>query len=702
MATVLDETKIDSELAQKAINTIRMLAVDAVQKANSGHPGAPMGMAPLAFLLWTRYMKYNPKNPKWFNRDRFVLSNGHGSMLIYAMLHLTGYELSLEELKRFRQWGSMTAGHPEYGLTPGVETTTGPLGQGFANAVGFALAGKFLAATYNKPDHEIVDSTIWVTAGDGCMQEGVSQEAASIAGHLELDNLICFYDDNKISIEGNTIIAFTEDVGKRFEAYGWHVAHISDINNLVEVARVIEEVKQVKGKPKFVVTRSIIGYGSPNKANTGSIHGEALGKEEVKLTKENLGWQLEPDFYIPDDVLAYYHQAIDKGAQLEADWNAKWDAYKTAYPELAQQLETALKNDLPEGWDKDLPKWAEGEAALATRDASFKVLNAIAPYLPNLIGGAADLAGSTKTSLTKFGSFEPSEAKKGSYTGRTLHYGIREHAMGAIINGATIYGGVRIYGATFLCFLDYMRPAVRLAALMEIPSIFVYTHDSIGQGEDGPTHQPIEHLAVIRATPNLTMFRPADPNETAYAWKAIIERKHQPSCIVLTRQKVPVIAGAKYASAENVYRGAYILSEASTTPKLILIASGSEVSVCLKAQEQLEAKGVPTRVVSMPSWNLFEEQDEMYKTQVLPPEITTRLAVEAASPFGWETYVGAEGAVLGINHFGASAPGEVVLREFGFTPEKVSEIGELLVNSPAEGRALAKKITNTHPLGSHH
>jgi transketolase len=701
LTTALDETKVDPQLAEKAVNTIRFLAVDAVQKANAGHPGAPMGMAPLAFALWTRHMKYNPKNPKWFNRDRFVLSNGHASMLIYAMLHLTGYDVPLEQLKQFRQWDSITAGHPEFGLTPGVETTTGPLGQGFANAVGMALAGKFLAATYNQPGHEIIDNTIWVTAGDGCMQEGVAQEAASIAGHLELDNLICFYDDNKISIEGNTVIAFTEDVGLRFEAYGWHVAHISDINNLEEVGRVIEEVKKVKGKPKFVVTRSIIGYGSPNKANTGGIHGEPLGKDEVKLTKENLGWQLEPDFYIPDDVLAYYRQAIERGAKFQGEWNAKWEAYKSDYPEMAKQLEQALNFELPTDWERDLPKWAEGEAAVATRDASFKVLNAIAPYLPNFIGGSADLAGSTKTSLTKFGSFEPSDAKKGSYTGRTLHYGIREHAMGAVVNGATLYGGVRIYGATFLCFLDYMRPAVRLAALMGIPSIFVYTHDSIGQGEDGPTHQPIEHLAIMRATPNLSMIRPADPNETAYAWKALLENTHQPSCIVLTRQKVPVIAGAKYAGAENLYKGAYILSEASSTPKLILIASGSEVSVCLKAQEQLEAKGVPTRVVSMPSWDLFEKQDETYKIQVFPPEITARLAVESASPFGWETYVGKAGAVLGINHFGASAPGDVVLREFGFTPETVAEIGEKLVSSPAEGRALARKITNTHPLGHH-
>ncbi|NWJ48178.1 MAG: transketolase [Chloroflexi bacterium] len=689
---------MDPKLEELAINTIRFLAVDGVQKANSGHPGAPLGLAPLTYLLWTRQMRYNPRNPHWHNRDRFILSNGHASMLNYAMLYLSGYDLPLEQLKQFRQWGSITPGHPEYGMTAGVETTTGPLGQGFGNGVGMGIAQKFLQATYNKPGHEIIDHYIYVIVGDGCLEEGVASEAASMAGHLELDNLIYFYDDNHITIEGDTKIAFTEDVGKRFEAYGWHVQHVSDINDVAAVEAAIEVAKQVKGKPHLINLRSIIGYGSPL-ANSAKAHGSPLGKDNVKATKEKLGWPLEPEFYVPEEALALYRQAIDNGAQLEAEWNKKWEAYKAAYPELAAQLETAWDNKLPEGWEEALPVFSSG--SIPTRNASGTVLNAIAPKLPNFIGGSADLAESTITSLEHYAGFQPNAEKGGSYDGRTLHYGVREHGMGSAVNGATLYGGLRIYGATFFVFADYMRPSLRLAALMGIPSIFVFTHDSIGVGEDGPTHQPIEHLASLRLIHNLTVIRPADANETAQAWKVILERQHSPSCIILSRQKLPVLEPEKYPTA-NLAKGAYILSEApSGTPQVILIATGSEVSLALKAQEQLTAAGVQARVVSMPSWEIYEEQSEEYKESVLPSDVTARLSIEAGSPMGWERYIGGEGASLAINHFGASAPGDIVAEHFGFNVPTVTELAQKLVSNPKEGRALAKKIMNQsfHPGG---
>jgi transketolase len=688
------EKKIDPKLEEQAINAIRFLAVDAVQKANSGHPGAPMGLAPLAYLLWTRQMNYNPRNPKWPNRDRFVLSNGHASMLHYSMLYLSGYDLSLDDLKQFRQWGSRTPGHPEYGMTPGIETTTGPLGQGFGNGVGMAIAQKFLQATYNKPGHEIINHFIYAIAGDGCLQEGVASEAASIAGHLELDNLIYFYDNNHISIEGDTKIAFTEDVGKRFEAYGWHVQHVDDINDVAAIEAAIEIAKGVKGQPHLISVRSIIGYGSPNQ-NTGKVHGSALGKENVKLAKEKLGWPLEPDFYVPGEVLALYREAVERGAKLEEEWNDNWAAYAAAYPEEARQLKLGQAYELPEGWDKSLLIFSASEGGIATRAASGKILNALAPVLPNLIGGSADLAESTNTTLEHYPSFEPNEAKGGNYAGRTMHYGIREHGMGAIINGATVYGGLRIYGATFLTFADYMRGSLRLAALMEIPSIFVFTHDSVGLGEDGPTHQPVEHLASLRIIMGMTVLRPADANETAQAWKVLLERTHRPSSIILSRQKLPILDQAKYGSATGVANGAYILSEAEGgAPQLILIATGSEVSLALLGQEELAKQGIRARVVSMPSWELFEEQSDEYRESVLPASITARLSIEAGSPLGWEHYVGGAGASLAINHFGASAPGEIVQEKFGFSVATVVELSQKLLSNPAAARALAKEIMN--------
>jgi transketolase len=688
------KAKIDPKLEEQAINAIRFLAVDAVQKANSGHPGAPMGLAPLTYLLWTRHMRYNPRNPKWPNRDRFILSNGHASMLHYAMLYLSGYDVPLEQIKLFRQWGSITAGHPEFGLTPGLETTTGPLGQGFANGVGMGIAQKYLQATYNKPGHEIIDHYIYAIAGDGCMEEGVASEAASLAGHLELDNLIYFYDDNDISIEGDTDIAFTEDVGKRFEAYGWHVQHVEDVNNLEAVEDAIETARRVKGKPHLIVVKTIIGYGSPNQ-NTGKVHGNPLGKDNVKITKEKFGWPLEPEFYVPDEVLSLYREAVERGAQQEAEWNQKWEAYKLAFPEEAQQLEIAHRGDLPEGWLEALPKFDPAKGSIATRSASGEVLNAIAPKLPNLIGGSADLAESTMTTLEHYPSFEPNEAKGGVYTGRTLHYGVREHGMGAAINGATVYGGVRIYGATFLTFADYMRASIRLAALMEIPSIFIFTHDSIGLGEDGPTHQPVEHIATLRVIPGLNVIRPADANETAQAWKVMLETRNKPSCLILTRQKLPILDQNKYGSAEGVARGAYVLSEApGGTPQLILMATGSEIALALKAQEQLAQEGIQARVVSMPSWDLFEAQPDEYKEQVLPSSITARLSIEAASTMGWDRYVGWQGAILGIDHFGASAPGDVVMDKFGFNIPTVVELSKKLVSDYKAAQAMAKEIQN--------
>jgi transketolase len=667
----LDQAQLD----QLCINTIRCLAMDAVQKANSGHPGLPMGAAPMAYLLWTRFLKYHPQKPDWPNRDRFVLSAGHGCMLLYSLLHLTGYDLSLDDIKQFRQWGSRTPGHPERGLAPGVETTTGPLGQGFGNAVGMAIAEKYLAAHFNRPGHEIVNYNVYGICSDGDLMEGVASEAASIAGFLGLGNLTFFYDNNHISIEGSTDLAFNEDVGRRFEAYGWFVQNLPDGNDLEAIDRALHKAQQERERPSLIIVRTHIAYGSPNKQDTAAAHGEPLGEEEVKLTKQNLGWPLEPTFLIPRDALAHYREAITRGERAEAEWQKKLAAYRREYPDLAQQWDRLIKGELPEGWKEMIPAFKADEKPIATRSASEKVLNAISPSLPFLVGGAADLAPSTKTYVKGLGDF-----KKGNYGAKNFHFGIREHAMGSIVNGMAVSHLIP-YGSTFLIFSDYMRPTLRLAALMEAHSIFVYTHDSVFLGEDGPTHEPIEHLASLRAIPNLCFIRPADANETAVAWRVAIERRDGPVAMALTRQNLPIIDRNKYASAEGLERGGYILADApgGKTPEIILIASGSEVSLALEAHQKLVVEGIAARVVSMPSWDLFERQPQTYREEVLPPQVTARLAIEAAAPLGWERYVGPKGAVIGMRRFGASAPYKVLAEKFGFTSENaVKQARQLL------------------------
>ncbi len=670
----LDQAALD----ELCINTIRCLAMDAVEKAKSGHPGLPMGAAAMAYVLWTRFLRHNPRNPHWPNRDRFVLSAGHGCMLLYALLHLTGYDLSLEDIKQFRQWGSKTPGHPEYHLAPGIETTTGPLGQGFGNGVGMAIAQKYLASRFNRPGHPLVDYKIYALCSDGDLMEGVSSEAASLAGFLRLDNLIYLYDNNHITIEGPTELTFAEDVGKRFEAYGWFVQDLPDGNDLAAVENALRRALEETHRPSLIIARTHIAYGSPNKQDTAAAHGAPLGEEEVNLTKQKFGWPLEPKFYIPEAALAHFRQAIDRGARLEADWQKLWSGYQVNFPELAAEWERDRRDELPEGWKSKLPLFSSAEKPMATRQASGKVLNAIAPALPRLIGGSADLAPSTDTYLKGLGEFGPTH-----YGGRNLHFGVREHAMGAILNGMALSGLIP-YGGTFLIFSDYCRPTIRLAALMGAHSIFVFTHDSIFLGEDGPTHQPIEHLAALRAIPNLCLIRPADANETAVAWRIALERRGGPVALILTRQPLPVIDRTKYASAEGVERGAYILAEApEAKPRLLLIASGSEVSLALEAWEQLAQQGVPARVVSMPSWDLFEGQPQAYRDEVLPPTVTARLAIEAANPLGWERYVGQGGAVIGIRRFGASAPYKVLAEKFGFTPDNVvRRAQELLAGGP--------------------
>ena len=651
-----------SNLDQLCINTIRCLAMDAVQKANSGHPGLPMGAAAMAYVLWTRFLRHNPRNARWPNRDRFVLSAGHGCMLLYSLLHLTGYDLALEEIKQFRQWGSKTPGHPEHLLAEGIETTTGPLGQGFANGVGMAIAQKYLAARFNRPGHEVVDYKIYAIVSDGDLMEGVASEAASLAGHLGLDNLIYFYDNNHISIEGSTDLAFTEDRGKRFEAYGWFVQDLPDGNDLDAVDRAIRAAQAEKGRPSLIIARTHIAYGSPNKQDTAGAHGSPLGEEEVKLTKQNLGWPLEPKFYIPEEALEHFRKAIDRGSRADAEWQKRVEAYRREFPDLAKEWDGFIRGELPEGWKSKIPAFKPSDGPLATRQASGKVLNAIAPGLPTLIGGSADLAPSTDTLLKGVPDFQ-----KGSYLGRNLHFGVREHGMGGILNGMALSGLVP-YGATFLIFSDYTRPTIRLAALMEVRSIFVFTHDSIFLGEDGPTHQPIEHLPALRAIPNLCLIRPADANETAVAWRVAIERRGGPVALALTRQSLPVFDREKFASAEGLARGAYVMArEKGNSPEIILIASGSEVALALEACEKLSAEGISARAVSMPSWDLFEKQPPAYKDEVLPPSVTARLAIEAASPFGWDRYVGPRGAVIGMTRFGASAPFKVLAEKFGFT-----------------------------------
>ena len=664
------------QLDQLCINTIRFLAVDAVQKANSGHPGLPMGAAPMAYLLWTRFLRYNPHNPHWPNRDRFVLSAGHGSMLLYSLLYLTGYDLPLSELQQFRQWGSRTPGHPEYGLTAGVETTTGPLGQGFGNGVGMAIAQKYLAAHFNRPGHEIVNYKIYGIVSDGDLMEGVASEAASLAGHLGLNNLIYFYDDNHISIEGSTHLAFTEDRGARFEAYGWFVQRLANGNDLEDIDEAIRAAQAEKERPSVIMIRTHIGYGSPNKQDTAEAHGAALGVEEVKLTKQNLGWPLEPNFYVPEEALAHFRQAIKRGETVEAEWQGRLEEYRQAYPELAAEWDRFAARQLPEGWTARLPTFSWTEKPMATRQASGKVLNALSPVLPTLLGGSADLAPSTDTLIKGEKDFG-----RGEYGARNFHFGVREHGMGSILNGMALTGLIP-YGATFFIFSDYLRPSLRLAALMKAHSIFVFTHDSIFLGEDGPTHEPIEHLAALRAIPHLSLIRPADANETSVAWRVAIEHREGPVALCLTRQTLPIIDRSKYAAAEGLAKGAYVLAEAKgKSPELILIASGSEVAPALEAYQKLTDEGVPVRLVSMPSWDLFEKQPQSYRDEVFPPSVTARLAIEAATPFGWERYVGGKGEVIGINRFGASAPLKVLLEKFGFNAANIVEHAHKLLGA---------------------
>jgi len=640
--------------------------MDAVQKAKSGHPGMPMGAAPMAFVLWTKHLKHNPTNPRWHNRDRFVLSAGHGSMLLYSLLHLTGYDLSLDDLKNFRQWGSKTPGHPEYHLTPGVETTTGPLGQGFTNGVGMAIAECYLAARYNRPNFEVVKYRIYGIVSDGDLMEGVSSEAASLAGHLKLGNIIYLYDDNRISIDGRTQLAFTEDVVKRFEAYGWHVQVVEDGNDLDAINAAIKAAQEETARPSLIKVHTHIGYGSPNKQDSAEAHGAPLGEDEVRLTKRNLGWDPEKHFDVPDDVLNYLRRSVEQGKKWESLWKTMFEGYRRAHADLALEFENLKQGNFGDEWKKALPTFGADTGAMATREASGKILNAIAPHLLTLIGGSADLTPSNNTFLKNYPEFQANV-----YTGRNFHFGVREHAMGSILNGLALTEGMIPYGGTFLIFSEYMRPPIRLAALMGVRPIYVFTHDSIGLGEDGPTHQPIEQLASLRSIPNLTVLRPADANEVVHAWRFAIEHKSGPVALILARQKVPLIDRAKYASAEHLVKGAYVLAESSKEPAVILIGTGSEVQFVIGAYEQLAKEGIAARVVSMPSWELFERQSQEFRNSVLTPSIKNRLAVEAGSPMGWQKYVGDGGSIIGISKFGASAPYEAVYREYGFTVENV-------------------------------
>ena len=660
----------ESTITELSINTIRFLSVDAVQKANSGHPGLPMGAAPMAYVLWKKFMKHNPQNPDWYDRDRFVLSAGHGSMLIYSMLHLTGYDLPLEELKQFRQLGSKTPGHPENFQTRGVETTTGPLGQGFANGVGMAIAERFLAARFNKGNFPIVDHYTYAIVSDGDVMEGVAQEAASLAGHLGLGKLIYLYDDNDISIDGSTDVTFTEDVGKRFEAYDWHVLHVEDGNDIDALSNAVETAKGVTDKPSLIIVRTTIGFGSPNKQGTAGIHGSPLGPEEVVLTKRNLNWPEDEFFLVPDSVRSHMDECVVEGQKDEAEWTALFTRYAEAYPELATKFKQWMSGEFPADWESALPEFEAG-SKMATRASSGKVINALASVIPNLVGGSADLTGSNKTGIDGSTDFQ-----KETPHGRYFRFGVREHGMASICNGMVLHGGVRPYCATFLIFSDYLRPALRLSALMRQPVIYVLTHDSIGQGEDGPTHQPIEHLASLRAIPNLLVMRPGDANEVSQAWRAAIQQQTRPTAIVLTRQGVPTLERSGNASAESALKGAYVLSDSDGTPDIILMASGSEVSVIVGAAEKLRADGHAVRVVSAPCLDLFDEQPQSYKDSVLPPTVKRRLSVEAGATMGWDRYVGDEGKAFGLDRFGESAPGQVLFEHFGFTPENIAKVAK--------------------------
>jgi transketolase len=676
--TLLTSQQLDT----LSINTIRTLAIDAVQKANSGHPGAPMGLAPVAYCLWQQFLRYDPANPVWPNRDRFILSNGHASMLLYAMLYLcevrgvnpeyesTGdFAVTLDEIKRFRQIDSRTPGHPEYRLIAGVETTTGPLGQGIGNSVGMAIGAQWLAAHYNRPGFEIFNYNVYAFCGDGDLMEGVGSEAASLAGHLKLPNLCWIYDNNRITLDGPADWSFTEDVAKRFQGYGWNLVHVTDANDLSMLAKAYNNFLQTNDRPTLIVVNSHIGYGSPHKQDTNEAHGEPLGEEEVRLVKKNYGWPEDAKFLVPDGVLENFLQGIGKrGHDLQQKWQASFAEYTKKFPELADQINRMQRRDLPDGWDKNLPTFPADAKGMATRDSSGKVLNVIAQNVPWLVGGSADLATSDRTRL-KFegaGDFQP-----GSYGGRNLHFGVREHGMGAALNGLAV-SKIRPFGGTFFNFNDYMKPAVRLSALMEIPSIFIYTHDSICLGEDGPTHQPIEQLATLRAVPGLLLLRPADANEVVEAWKVILQKKHEPAVLVLTRQPLPTFDRSKYASAAGVAKGAYVLADVpGGKPDVILMATGSEVSLCVTAYEQLQAEGIKARVVSMPSWDIFEAQSDEYKRQVFPPSVKARVSVEAAATLGWSQYVGPTGKTIGMRRFGASAPIKDLLKKFGFTTENV-------------------------------
>ena len=655
---------MNADLNELCINTVRVLAADAVQKANSGHPGTPMGTAPMGHVLWSKIMNYNPKNPEWPNRDRFVLSAGHACMLQYAYLYLTGYDLTMDDIKNFRQLHSKTAGHPEYGLLAGIEITTGPLGQGFANGVGMAIAQQYLASRYNKDGFNLFDYKIYAICSDGDLMEGVTAEAASMAGHLKLGNLIYLYDNNHISIEGDTSLAFDEDVAKRFQAYGWHTQSIDDGNDIDAIEKAIENAKNETGKPSLILVRTHIAFGAPDAVDTAESHGAPLGEKEVAATKKNLGFDPEKFFYVPDEVLNYYRKAGEKGAPVESKWNDLFASYKEKYADLANEFELFSNQKLPEGWKEKLPTFS-GDEKEATRTASGKTLNAIADSFPLLIGGAADLAPSTNTLLKKYDSFEGT-----NHSGRNFHFGIREHAMGSVLNGIAVTKGFTPYGATFLIFSEYMRPPIRLAAIMKIKPIYVYTHDSIGLGEDGTTHQPIEQLISLRSIPNLTVIRPADANETVQAWRVALEHIGGPVALILSRQKLPIIDQAKYAKASELEKGAYVVSDAENA-QLILIATGSEVSLAMKAQEALQKENIAVRVVSMPSWELFEEQDDAYKQKVLPASLKKRLSIEAGSPLGWHKYVTDEGDIIGIDRFGESAPGDQVMKEFGFSVDNV-------------------------------
>ena len=662
-------------LQNLAINTIRFLSADAIQQANSGHPGLPMGTAPMAYTVWTRHLRHNPANPAWANRDRFVLSGGHGSMLLYSLLYLTGYDLPLDELKRFRQWGSLTPGHPEYGLTPGVEATTGPLGQGFANSVGMAIAEAHLAQVYNRPGHTIVDHYTYAIVTDGDLMEGVASEAASLAGHLRLGKLIYLYDDNRISIEGSTEIAFTEDRARRFEAYGWHVQQVEDGLDVEAIDRAIQAAR-LDPRPSLIVVPNVIGYGLPTRQGTAKAHGEPPGDKELNAAKDNLGWPQEPRFYVPDEALAFLRQAVAQGAEQEAAWQQQFAAYRADYPELAAELERRLAGQLPAGWADGLPEFPADAKGLATRASSGKVLNAIADRLPDLMGGSADLAPSTVTWMNNSPAFAA-----GCREGRNIHFGVREHAMGAVVNGMAYHGGVVPFDATFFVFSDYLRPVLRVAALSHLRRISVFTHDSIGVGEDGPTHQPIEHLAALRAIPNVIDLRPADANEVREAWIVALQSQHRPAALVLTRQNLPTLDRSVYASAVGVRRGAYVLANLgpSGPPQVILMASGSEVSLIVPAGQRLAEQGIAVRLVSFPSWELFAEQDAAYRDAVLPPEITARLAVEAGVTLGWHRWVGSQGRVLGIDRYGASAPAATVFEKLGLTVDNVEKMAlELL------------------------